>query len=109
MKDVFSYETELHNYAMDKMNSINNIKIYGKSKNKGSIISFNIEGLHFNDIAILLDKKNIAIRSGHHCAQPLMEYYKIQGAARMSFGVYNNNNDVDYFIESLKDIINILK
>ena len=109
MKDVFSYETKLHDYAMDKMNSINNIKIYGKSKNKGSIISFNIEDLHFNDLAILLDKKNIAIRSGHHCAQPLMEYYKIHGAARMSFGIYNNKDDIDYFVESLKDIINILK
>ena len=108
MKNVFSYETELHDYAIDKMRSINNINIYGKSKHKGSIISFNIGAFHFNDLAILLDKKNIAIRSGHHCAQPLMEYYKIDGAARMSFGVYNTKEDVDYFVESIKEIINIL-
>ena len=74
MKNVFAYETELHDYAIDKMNSINTIKVYGKSISKGSIISFNIGDLHYNDLAILLDKKNIAIRSGHHCAQPLMEH-----------------------------------
>ena len=109
MKNVFSYETDLHNYAIDKLSAINNIKIYGTSKNKGSIISFNIKDLHFNDLAILLDKKNIAIRSGHHCAQPLMDYYKIDGAARMSLAIYNNKDDIDYFIESLQDIIKILK
>ncbi len=109
MKNVFAYETELHDYAIDKMNSINTIKVYGKSISKGSIISFNIGDLHYNDLAILLDKKNIAIRSGHHCAQPLMEHYKIDGAARISFGVYNTKDDVDYFVECTKEIINLLK
>ena len=65
--------------------------------------------LHYNDLSLLLDKKNIAVRSGHHCAQPLMKYYKIDGTARMSFGVYNNRADVDYFVKSLNEVKKILK
>ena len=109
MKKVFSYETELYNYAIEKMRAINNFKIYGDSKAKGAIIAFNIDGLHHNDVALLLDKKNIAVRSGHHCAQPLMKKLGITGSARASFGVYNNKNEIDNFVESLKEIINFVK
>jgi len=109
MKKVFSYECELHDYTLEQLKSINDFKIYGNSKNKGSLISFNIEGLHHNDVALLLNQKNIAIRSGHHCAQPLMKKLNINGSARASFGVYNNKEDVDYFVESIKDIKNFIK
>jgi len=109
MKKVFSYECELHDYTLEQLKSINDFKIYGNSKNKGSLISFNIEGLHHNDVALLLNQKNIAIRSGHHCAQPLMKKLNITGSARASFGVYNNKADVNYFVESIKDIKNFIK
>ena len=109
MKKVFSYECELHDYTLEQLKSINDFKIYGNSKNKGSLISFNIEGLHHNDVALLLNQKNIAIRSGHHCAQPLMKKLNITGSARASFGVYNNKEDVNYFVESIKDIKNFIK
>ena len=99
----------MYDYAIEKLSSINDINIYGKSKNTGSIISFNLQGLHHNDIALLLDKKNISIRSGHHCAQPLMKKLNITGSARASFGIYNNKNDADHFFDSIKDIKNILK
>ena len=99
---------KLHDYAMDKLLSFNNLNIYGYSNNKGAIISFNIDGIHFNDLALLLNKKNIAIRTGHHCAQPLMKHYDITGSARMSFGIYNTKNDINYFTESLKEVVNIL-
>tara|TARA_Y100000590_G_scaffold394013_1_gene472730 strand:- start:461 stop:1663 length:1203 start_codon:yes stop_codon:yes gene_type:complete len=109
MKKIFSYEVELYNYAYEKIQTIDNLKIYGDSENKGAIMSFNIEGLHHNDVALLLDKKNIAIRSGHHCAQPLMKKLGITGSARASFGIYNNKDDIDHFFESLKEIINFAK
>ena len=109
MKKIFSYEFELYNYALEKFQSLNNFKIYGNSKEKGSIMAFNIEGLHHNDVALLLDKKNIAIRSGHHCAQPLMKKLGITGSARASFAIYNNKNDVDNFFESIKEIEHFLK
>ena len=68
---------------------------------KGAIISFNIKGIHANDLAMILDQKNVAIRTGHHCAQPLMKYLNIVSSARASFGIYNNKNDADIFVNSL--------
>ena len=83
---------------------MNDIKLYGDFINPTSILSFNIEGIHFNDLAMFLDKKNIAIRTGHHCAQPFMKHFKISGNARMSVGVYNTKDDVDYFVKSLNEV-----
>ena len=87
----------------------NDIKIYGDFSNQTSIISFNIDGVHFHDLAMFLDKKNIAIRTGHHCAQPFMKYFNISGNARMSVGVYNTKDDIDYFIKSIDEVKKILK
>ena len=109
IEKIYFHENELTNYAYDEMKKQNDIKIYGDFKNQTSIISFNLEGVHFNDLAMLLDKKNIAIRTGHHCAQPFMKRLNITGNARMSFGVYNTKDDIDYFLSSLNQIKNILK
>ena len=106
---IYEYEHELTHYAYNKMKKNNDIKIYGDFSNQTSIISFNIEGIHFNDLAMLLDKKNIAIRTGHHCAQPFMKLLKITGNARMSVGIYNTKDDIDYFVNSLNAVKKILK
>ena len=106
---IYEYENKLTTYAYSEMIKNNDIKIYGDFSNQTSIISFNINGVHFNDIAMLLDKKNIAIRTGHHCAQPFMKHFNISGNARMSIGVYNTKDDVDYFINSIKEVKEILK
>ena len=98
---IFEYEKNLHEYAKEKLLLFNDIEIYGKSINKGAIISFNIKDFHANDLAMILDQKNIAIRTGHHCAQPLMKYFNISASARASFGIYNNTKDVDLFIDAL--------
>ncbi len=107
--NIFSHEKEVTNYAYNKIKANNDVEIYGDFKNQTSIISFNVNGVHYNDLAMLMDKKNIAIRTGHHCAQPFMKYFKISGNARMSVGIYNNKEDIDYFVESIKEIKNILK
>ena len=101
LKKIFMHEKELHDYTLDKLKNINNLKVYGNGLNKGAIISFNISDIHANDLAMILDQKNVAIRTGHHCAQPLMKYLNIAFSARASFGVYNNKNDVDLFVNSL--------
>jgi cysteine desulfurase/selenocysteine lyase len=106
---VFKYEKELHDYTVDKLLSFNDIAIYGDSLNKGSIISFNFENIHASDLAMILDQKNIAIRTGHHCAQPLMKYFNLTSSARASFGIYNNIKDVDFLIDSLQGAKNFLK
>ena len=106
---IYEYEKKLTQYAYNQMRKNNDIKIYGNFDNQTSIISFNIEGVHFNDLAMLLDKKNIAIRTGHHCAQPFMKFFNISGNARMSVGVYNSKNDIDYFMEAINEVREILK
>jgi cysteine desulfurase/selenocysteine lyase len=109
LNNIYSFENELTQYAYEKLSKLNDIIIYGDFKNQTSIISFNLNGIHFNDLAMLLDKKNIAIRTGHHCAQPFMKHFNITGNARMSFGVYNTKDDIDYFIKSLNEVKKILK
>ena len=109
IENIYTYENELTQYAYNKMKKNNDIKIYGDFKNQTSIISFNLEGVHFNDLAILLDKKNIAIRTGHHCAQPFMKHFNISGNARMSVGIYNTKDDIDYFMQSMDEVKKILK
>ncbi len=106
---IYEYENDLTQYAYNQMIKNNDIKIYGDFINQTSIISFNIDGIHFNDLAMLLDKKNIAIRTGHHCAQPFMKCFNISGNARMSVGVYNTKDDIDYFINSIDEVKEILK
>tara|TARA_Y100001970_G_scaffold6103_1_gene6945 strand:- start:1228 stop:2427 length:1200 start_codon:yes stop_codon:yes gene_type:complete len=109
IENIYSYEKELTKYAYEKIKSNNDIKIYGDFKNQTSIISFNIDNVHFNDLAMFLDKKNIAIRTGHHCAQPFMKHFNISGNARMSVGIYNTKDDVNYFVNSLNEVKNFLK
>ena len=106
--EIYNHEMQLHNYAFEKLSRFNDIKIYGPSNNKGAIISLNIQGIHNSDLGAMLDKKNIAIRTGHHCCQPLMKFYNITGTSRISFGIYNDFNDVDYLIDSISEIIKIL-
>jgi len=109
IENIYSYENELTKYAYEKMKSNNDMKLYGDFKNQTSIISFNLDGIHFNDLAMFLDKKNIAIRTGHHCAQPFMKHFNIEGNARMSVGIYNTKDDVDYFVKSINEIKKILQ
>ena len=101
LDNISKHEKELYQYAMEKLKIFNDITIYGNSLIQKSIIAFNIEGIHANDLAMILDQKNIAIRTGHHCAQPLMKYLNITSSARASFGIYNDLRDVDMFVDSL--------
>ena len=80
------------------MLKIDGLKIYGTAKNKTSVISFNIEGIHPYDMGSILDKLGIAVRTGHHCAQPIMDFYKIPGTVRASFAFYNTLEEVDVLI-----------
>ena len=99
--EIAAYENELLEYATDKLLEIEGLKIYGTSKNKTSVISFNLEGIHPYDIGSIIDKLGIAVRTGHHCAQPIMDYYKIPGTVRASFSFYNTKEEIDVFIEAL--------
>ena len=99
---IASYEHELLEYATRKMNTIEGMKIYGPKENKTSVISFNIKGIHAYDLGTIIDKLGIAIRTGQHCAQPIMDFFGISGTARASFSFYNTKQEIDVFVEGVK-------
>ena len=95
-------EKELLAYGTKRLLEIEGLKIYGTAKDKTSVISFNIEGIHPYDIGTIIDKLGIAVRTGHHCAQPIMDFFKIPGTIRASFAFYNTKEEIDIFVESVK-------
>ncbi|MFD0795965.1 aminotransferase class V-fold PLP-dependent enzyme [Maribacter chungangensis] len=99
---IAAYEHELLEYATDELSKIDGLKIYGTAKQKTSVISFNIKGVHPYDIGTILDKLGIAVRTGHHCAQPIMDFYKIPGTVRASFSFYNTKEEVDVLVAGVK-------
>jgi len=101
-ENIASYEHELLEYATAKLLEIEGLKIFGTAKEKTSVISFNIEGIHPYDIGTIIDKLGIAVRTGHHCAQPIMDFYKIPGTIRASFAFYNTKEEIDIFVEAVK-------
>jgi cysteine desulfurase/selenocysteine lyase len=107
--NIALWEQKLLAYATEKISQIPGVKIIGTSHKKASILSFIVEGLHPLDIGTLLDLKGIAIRTGHHCAQPAMDRLKISGTARISLAVYNTAEEIDYFMKSLQEVISHLK
>ena len=100
--NIANYEHELLEYGTRKLLEIEGLKIYGTSKNKTSVISFNLEGIHPYDVGTLLDKMGIAVRTGHHCTQPIMDFYKIPGTVRASFSFYNTKEEIDKLVEGVK-------
>ena len=106
--NIYEYESSLLKYATEKLKLIPNLKIYGKSKNKTSVISFNIDGIHAYDIGALLDKFGIAVRTGQHCAQPIMDHFRISGTVRVSLSFYNTKKEIDVLYKSLKQVISML-
>ena len=109
MKEIADYEHELLAYATEKIKEIEGIRIIGEAKEKSGVLSFVVDGVHPYDIGMMLDKLGIAIRTGHHCAEPLVDWYGIPGTARASFSFYNTKAEIDYFISSLKRVLMILK
>ena len=108
--DVISkYETSLLQYATSKLKQIEGLKIYGESKQKTAVISFNIKSIHPYDIGTILDKLGIAVRTGHHCAQPIMDYFQIPGTIRASFSFYNTKDEIDIMFDAIKKAKSMLE
>ncbi len=100
--NIAKYEHELLEYGTQKLSEIEGLKIYGTAKHKTSVISFNLESIHPYDVGTILDKMGIAVRTGHHCAQPIMDFYKIPGTVRASFAFYNTKQEIDALVEGVK-------
>ena len=104
MTNITKHESELTSYALEKMSQIEGLRVFGSPKNRAGVISFNIDGIHAHDLAQFLNEDNIAIRVGHHCAQPLLSSLKENSVARLSIYIYNDKSDIDMFCTSLSTI-----
>ncbi|MDP1810815.1 MAG: cysteine desulfurase [Sediminibacterium sp.] len=101
LENIAAYEHELLGYATEKLSAIDNLRIIGTAKEKASVISFVVEGIHPLDIGMLLDAQGIAVRTGHHCTQPLVAHYQIPGTVRASFSYYNTKEEIDIFANAI--------
>ncbi len=99
---IARYEQQLLEYATTELLGIEGLRIYGTAKEKTAVVSFNIAGLHPYDIGTILDKLGIAVRTGHHCAQPIMDFFKIPGTVRASFSFYNTMEEVNILVAGVK-------
>ena len=104
MDNVRAHEVELTKYATKELSAIKGVKLYGTAKDKGGVVSFSIDGVHPHDVATILDTEGIAIRSGHMCAQPLMERLNVPALSRASFYVYNDKKDVDRLVKGIEKV-----
>jgi len=105
---IDEYETKLLKHATERMKEIDGLKILGNAKEKASVISFIFDDIHPNDLGSMIDLHGVAIRTGHHCTEPIMRKFKIPGTSRASFSFYNTIEEVDYFIDSLKKVVTML-
>jgi len=107
MYDIAEHEKELLDYATQEIKKIEEVTVIGNSSEKASVLSFVIDKIHPHDIGTIMDKHGVAIRTGHHCTQPIMDFYEISATARASFGIYNSKEDVDKMIYSIKKTIEV--
>lgn len=109
LDNIHEWETKLVEYTQTQLEAIPEVRIIGKPRNRGSLVSFVIDGIHSLDIGTLLDLKGVAMRTGHHCAQPAMRFFGVPSTARASLAFYNTTDEVDSFINHLKSVIAMLK
>ncbi len=105
---IADWEQRLLAYATERLKNIEGVKIYGEAPRKSAVISFNIDGIHPYDLGTMLDKTGVAVRTGHHCADPLMKHFDIQGTVRASLGIYNTMEEIDLFLENLQKTVSLL-
>ncbi len=104
---AFAHENEILEYATEKLSAIEGVKIIGTAKEKASVLSFTIEGVHPHDIGTILDQQGIAVRAGHHCAQPVMQFFQVPATARASFAFYNTKEEVDALADAVQKVIEV--
>lgn len=109
LDNIAAHELALTKYAHEKLLQIEGLRIYGTAEHKAGVVSFLVEGIHPSDLGTLLDQLGVAVRTGHHCTEPLMDWYKIPGTVRASFGAYNTFDDVDALVAALERAIKMLK
>ncbi len=109
MDNIAAYEAELLSYATEKARQIKGLRLIGDNDNKGAILSFVLDKIHPHDIGTMLDSLGIAVRAGHHCAMPVMDFFEVPATARASFAMYNTQQEIDVLMAGIEDLINIFR
>ena len=104
IEQIGRHEKNVIDYGTSLLDSIDGVSVFGKAPNKTGVVSFTMNCAHPHDIATIIDREGIAVRAGHHCAQPAMRHFKVDTTLRASVGVYNDFDDIDYFVENFNDI-----
>ena len=107
IETIAAHEQELLHYATERLQELDGIRLIGTAREKASVISFTLEGVHPHDIGTILDQEGIAIRTGHHCAQPLMMRFNVPATGRASFGMYNTKEEADALVAGLRKVIEV--
>ena len=107
MENIYKHEKDLLDYATQEIKKIENVKVIGNAGDKTSVLSFVVDNIHPHDIGTIMDKHGVAIRTGHHCTQPIMDFYEIPATARASFGIYNSKQDIDEMINAIEKTIEV--
>ncbi len=105
MDRIRDYEAGLLAYATEAVGSVDGIRLFGTARHKAGVLSFNVDDIHPHDLGTVLDHQGVAIRTGHHCAMPVMEHFGIPGTARASLALYNNREDIDQLVDALRTAI----
>lgn len=105
---IAAHEADLLAYATERMRAFNQVHIIGQAREKAGVLSFTIENIHPHDIGTILDQQGVAVRAGHHCAQPVMQRFDIPATARASFGLYNTREEVDRLVEGVAKVIDLM-
>jgi cysteine desulfurase/selenocysteine lyase len=108
MENIAAYEHELLLYGTQELKKIEGLTIYGDVPNKAAVISFNVGNIHPYDLGTIVDKLGIAVRTGHHCAQPVMDRFNIPGTVRASFAFYNTKEEIDVMVQAMQRAVNML-
>ena len=105
MEAIYAHEKALLDYATERLSEINSLRIIGTTSQKGAIVSFIVEGAHPHDVSTVIDRAGVAVRAGHHCAQPLMDRFDVTGTCRASFAMYNTKAEVDALADAIAGAI----
>ncbi len=107
--EIEKYENELINYALEKISSLTKVRIIGEPEKRAGVIAFILAGIHPHDIGTILDREGVAIRTGHHCTQPIMKFFNLPATARASFGIYNTKDEVDIFCDAILKVFKVFE
>jgi cysteine desulfurase/selenocysteine lyase len=109
IKNIEAHENDLLSYATGRLSEIPGLRVIGTAREKAAVLSFTLEGVHPHDVGTVLDREGVAVRTGHHCAQPVMDFFRIPATSRASFGLYNTREEVDVLFAGIRKVVEMFR